>query len=351
MATTTAPAENPLAGKKATLYEPFEKGVPGTVRCKACAQRCIIQPSKRGVCAIRENRNGTLYLTTYGKAVGLHPDPIEKKPLFHFLPGTRALSFGTVGCNFRCAFCQNHDMSQASKDGIFFGEDAQPEAIVALAKKLGCHSIAYTYNEPAIFIEYAHDTARAAKRAGLHNVFVSNGYETAESFEYIKPYLDAINIDLKAFNDDFYRRLCGARLAPVLESIKRVAATTVWVEITTLIIPGENDQEEELRRIAGFIAGIGKHIPWHISRFFPHYRMQQTPPTPLETLERAYHIGKEAGLHYVYVGNVHDPAKQHTYCPRCGELLIERDGMDATTVHLTKPVCPSCKETIHVILP
>lgn len=320
---------------KATLYT--EEG--DSVRCTACSHRCRIAPGRKGICAVRQNTNGELRLLVYGKAVGLHVDPIEKKPFYHFLPGTRALSFGTVGCDFSCAFCQNWEMSQASKHGDYFGAEAPPEEIVRLARREQCESIAYTYNEPAIFIEYAHDTAKLAKEHGLRNVFVSNGYETEEAFQYIEPYLDAINVDLKAFTDAFYRKRCGARLQPVLDTIKRVAKSRVWLEVTTLVIPGENDSDEELREIAGFIASLNRSIPWHISRFFPMHRMQDVAPTPLATLTRAERIGRDAGLHHIYIGNV--GAASETRCT-CGEVVIERD--DSAT--RSDGRCPSCGEEV-----
>ncbi|RME32272.1 AmmeMemoRadiSam system radical SAM enzyme [Candidatus Woesearchaeota archaeon] len=330
----------------ATLYK--KKG--DVVQCTACSQRCTIHPGKTGICAVRQNTAGALHLLVYGKAVGLNVDPIEKKPLYHFLPGTTALSFGTVGCNFRCSFCQNWDMSQASKEGAYYGTDAPPETIVRLARTTNCASIAYTYNEPAIFIEYAHDTAKLAHEHGIKNVFVSNGYETAEAFAFIEPYLDAINVDLKSFRDAFYRTHCGARLKPVLDTIKRVAKSKVWLEVTTLIIPGENDSDEELTQIAQFVANLNPEIPWHISRFFPHYKLHK-PSTPLTTLERAYRIGKEAGLEYIYVGNA--PAENNTQCPHCNATLITRTTQHLFSSHassvtstIEKGRCPQCKHVI-----
>lgn len=243
----------------------------------------------------------------YGKAVALHVDPIEKKPLYHFMPGTEVLSFGTVGCNFRCDFCQNWDISQVSKPPTsqIFGQDLPPKKIVEIAKKEKIPSIAYTYNEPAIFFEYAYDTAKLAHKTGIKNVYVSNGYESAEAREKIAPLLDAINIDLKSFDEKFYQKYCGARLQPVLENITQLHTFGVHLEITTLIIPGKNDSKNNLEKIAKFIAKVDKNIPWHISRFFPAYKMTDVPVTPIDTLQKAQKLGKKAGLKYVYIGNIY----------------------------------------------
>ncbi|MBU0530567.1 MAG: AmmeMemoRadiSam system radical SAM enzyme, partial [Nanoarchaeota archaeon] len=264
-------------------------------------------------------------------------------PLFHFLPGTHVLSIGTVGCNFACGFCQNWDISQASKKGVVHGQNLPPEKIVEYAKESNTPTIAYTYNEPAIFFEYAYDTARLAHKEGIKNVFVSNGYESKEAVDKIRPYLDGINIDLKAFSDDFYVRNCKARLQPVLDNIKRMHDLGVWVEVTTLVIPGENDSERELRQIAEFIAGVSKSIPWHVSRFHPDYKMQEKEATPAETLEKAYIVGKEAGLKYVYTGNIPN-GREDTECPECGNMLIDR--FHSNMKGLERDKCNKCKTKI-----
>jgi pyruvate formate lyase activating enzyme len=249
---------------------------------------------------------GELDLLVYGKPVAIHVDPIEKKPLYHFLPGTKILSLGTFGCNFRCEFCQNWEMSQNANFKLQIAEleTIEPKEIVKMAIKYKTPSIAYTYNEPTIFVEYAHDIMVLARKAGLKNVFVSNGYESMETWEYIGPYLDAINIDLKSFSDEFYKKQCGARLQPVLDSIKECHRRKIWQEITTLLIPDENDSDEELKQIAEFIASVDKGIPWHISRFHPDYKMLGKDETSLKSLNRAKRIGKKAGLKFVYLGNV-----------------------------------------------
>ena len=273
------------------------------VQCLACAHKCLISDDKTGICGVRKNSNGKLYLLVYGKVAAKHVDPIEKKPLYHFLPGTYAYSIGTVGCNFRCLWCQNFDISQASKQEKIFGQSITPEKIVEEALKTGCKSIAYTYNEPAIFMEFVCDVAKLAKKKGLKNVLVTNGYFSKESFDYISDLIDAMNIDFKSFSDENYKEYCGGKLKPVLDTIKRAHEKKIHLELTTLIVPGVNDSERELEKIAKFIAGIDKNIPWHISRFFPMYKMLDKPVTSISTLEKAYKIGKKY-LKNVYMGNV-----------------------------------------------
>ncbi|MBS3122619.1 AmmeMemoRadiSam system radical SAM enzyme [Candidatus Woesearchaeota archaeon] len=359
--------------KECYLYDKQKNKI---VKCNACSHRCTIADGKVGICGVRKNIDGKLYSLVYGKTAAFNIDPIEKKPLFHFMPNTKILSFGTVGCNFRCSFCQNWEISQApreaarnGRDGIF-GEEMSPEEIVNMAVKNNCPSIAYTYNEPAIFIEYAFDTAKLAHETKLtdaktntangdamdiiKNIYVSNGYETKEALELMKPYIDAMNIDLKSFSEEFYKEVCGAKLAPVLETIKRAHDLGFWIEITTLIIPGKNDSEKELTKIAEFIASIDKNIPWHVSRFFPMYQMLEVIPTPEKTLLKAYDIGKKAGLNYVYVGNLLLDSKENTYCPKCNELLIKRHGFAIMENKLvkesakskSKDTCPKCKTKI-----
>lgn len=307
----------------AVLWEALEGGL---VHCFLCAQECRIRPGRTGVCGVRENRDGTLYTLVYGEVVAHNVDPIEKKPLFHFLPGTQAFSIATAGCNMRCKFCQNADISQASKGKTetIHAEPLAPERVVSLAQAYDCASIAYTYTEPTIFMEYVLEIAPLAVRADLANVFVTNGFMTPQAREIILPYLDAANIDLKGFSDRYYRQLCGARLQPVLDTIRELYAAGVETEVTTLVIPEENDSDEELRSIAGFLASVSPDIPWHISRFFPTYELTNRPPTPVETLRRAARIGREAGLHYVYLGNVPGEAGENTLCPQCGNMVIRR---------------------------
>ena len=277
------------------------------MRCLACAHYCQIAPDGFGICGTRQNQNGKLVSRVYGHVAAIHVDPIEKKPLYHFMPGSEILSIGTLGCNFRCPWCQNWDISQATKQRNKpknWGQKISPEEIVELAKKYKTPAVAYTYNEPAIFIEFAHDTAKLAHRIGLKNVFVTNGYLSRESFEYIKPYLDAANVDLKSMDDKFYQKFCGARLQPVLDIIRRFHDAKIHIEITTLIIPGVNDSDANLRKISKFIADLSPEIPWHISRFFPAYKMADREPTPISSLKRAKKIAESTGLKHIYIGNI-----------------------------------------------
>ena len=320
----------------------YEKVEGNLVKCNLCSHRCRIPDSKRGVCGVRENREGTLYSLVYGRAVAQAVDPIEKKPLFHFYPGSKIFSIATVGCNFRCLNCQNYDISQMPREhGSIIGESLLPEEIVEKAKRYGCRSIAYTYTEPTVFFEYAYETAKLASKEGIKNVFVTNGYITEEALRELAPYLDAANIDLKGFSEEFYRKVCGARLEPVLESIKLHRELGIWVEVTTLVIPTLNDSEEVLRGIAEFISGVGEDIPWHVSRFYPAYKLIDLPPTPLETLRKAREIGLEAGLKYVYQGNVPGEGES-TYCHECGELLIQRYGYQVLLNKIEDSRCPYC---------
>jgi pyruvate formate lyase activating enzyme len=315
--------------------------------CALCSHRCVVAPSKRGVCAVRENRDGKLVTLVYGEVIAAHVDPIEKKPLYHFFPGSKALSIAAPGCNFRCAFCQNWQISQAPrrKGGDLRGQPFSPEEIVREAKAQDCRSISYTYTEPTIFFEYAYDTARLAKLAGLANNFVTNGYMTGEALEAIRPYLDAANVDLKAFKEETYKEVCGARLEPVLESIRRMRDMGIWVEVTTLVVPGMNDSPEELTAIAGFIAGVDPDIPWHISRFHPDYEYTEAVPTPVKTLRAAYEIGKKAGLRYLYVGNIRGEPED-TVCPNCGRVLIRRQEFFVAENKLAGRTCPFCASPI-----
>jgi len=326
--------------KKAMLYEARDEN---KVHCHLCSHQCRIHQGKRGICGVRENREGTLYTLVYGKIVAGHVDPIEKKPLFNFMPGSKAYSIGTVGCNFRCKHCQNSEISQYphAHGGNIVGENQTPEQVVQSAKATGCATIAYTYTEPTIFFEFAYDTAAIAHREGIKNVFVSNGYMSAEAAHQIAPHLDAINIDVKAFTSKFYKEVCGARLEPVLETVQRMKDLGVWVEITTLIIPGLNDSKEELQEIARFIKSVGREVPWHVTAFFPTYQMIDRPPTPVTTLRLAREIGITEGLRYVYEGNVPD-AGENTYCHGCKAVVIERSGFRFVHNRLQDGKCPAC---------
>jgi len=276
------------------------------IQCYLCPHRCKIAESKFGICGVRQNINGELYTHVYGKVIASHVDPIEKKPLFHFLPKTKSYSIATPGCNFKCSFCQNWQISQyKSNQGFQYeGLEITPEEIVKAAKLNNCQSIAYTYTEPTIFFEYAYDTAKLAKKQNLSNIFVTNGYITKEAIETIAPYLDAANIDLKSFRDEFYKKICGAKLQPVLNAIKTMHEKKIWLEITTLVLPEQNDSKQELNDIAKFIGKVDKKIPWHITRFHPDYKYTDAEPTPIETLQMAEEIGKKHGLKYIHLGNV-----------------------------------------------
>jgi len=288
--------------KEAMLYK---GGKGGEVDCYLCAHNCKIASGQFGFCGVRQNTQGTLNTLVYAEAIAVNVDPIEKKPLYHFLPGSVSFSMATVGCNFRCGFCQNWQISQVSKrEGSREVYELMPKEAVEEAKARRCESISYTYTEPTIFFEYAYDTAKLAKEAGLKNVFVTNGYMSRQALETINPYLDAANIDLKSFREEFYSENCKGHLQPVLDSIKLAKKLGIWIEITTLIIPGQNDSASELSDIAGFIASVDKDIPWHISRFHPDYQFLNQKPTPIETLKEAEDLGKKAGLRYVYLGNV-----------------------------------------------
>jgi len=327
--------------REAMLYEKIEETA---VKCRLCAHRCRIRQNERGICGVRENKEGFLYSLVYGRVIAENVDPIEKKPLFHVLPGSKSYSFSTVGCNFRCTFCQNHDISQMPREtGNIFGRETAPAEIVQKAIKSGSRTIAYTYTEPTIYFEFAYDTANIAHEKGLKNVFVTNGFMSEEAIETIAPCLHAANVDLKAFSDDFYRKYCGARLQPVLDSLKKMKSLGIWVEVTTLLIPALNDSDEELGKIAKFIHSLGPETPWHISRFHPRYRLDNLPPTPVASIHRASEIGKAAGLKYVYSGNIPGDEGENTYCSRCKELLIDRYGYYIEKFNLKGTHCPRCE--------
>jgi pyruvate formate lyase activating enzyme len=328
--------------KEAMLWEAAENK---KVQCKLCGHRCLIADGKLGRCCVRKNVDGLLYSLNYNKVCAANPDPIEKKPLFHFQPGTRSFSVATVGCNFRCEFCQNWHISQmACEESRIEGQSTGPEQIVAEAVRSGCASIAYTYTEPTIFMELCADCGRLARQTGLTNVFVSNGYMTAEAIDFAAEWLNGINVDLKAFSDDYYRRLCKARLQPVLDTISHIAKhADIWMEITTLMVPGENDSDDELKQLAEFIVTkAGPDVPWHISRFHPQYKYQDLGPTPISGLERAEQIGKEAGLRYIYLGNVPGAKSESTFCYNCGTMLIERIGYRIAANHVENSCCQDC---------
>lgn len=333
--------------KEAMFYESLN----GKVKCNLCNHYCVIAEGKRGICGVRENLKDKLYSLIYGKSVSTGIDPIEKKPLFNFYPGTAAYSVSSVGCNFRCHNCQNWTISQMPKDkgGKIVGDDFSPEEIVVNAKNSGCKSIAYTYTEPTIFFEYALDTARLAQKEGIKNVFVTNGYTSAEAIKEIAPFLDAANVDLKSFREEFYHKVCGAKLQPVLDNIKLYKESGIWVEVTTLLIPGYSDDEHQLEEIARFIRSVGEDIPWHITAFYPAFKLPDVSPTRVESLRKARDIGIKAGLRYVYEGNIPGEGGENTYCYDCGTLLIERFGYEIIKNKIIDGRCHNCNVRIDVI--
>ncbi len=316
-----------------------------SITCLLCKHYCTLKERKTGICGINENEGGTLRNLTYAHPSALHLDPIEKKPLYHFLPTSKSLSLGTIGCNFRCPFCQNWPISQTTNVNteVYY----PPETIVSLAKQNGAKSISYTYNEPTIWYPYARDIAVLAKEAGLKNVFVTSGFESDEVLADMDGLIDAANVDLKSFSSEYYKKVLKTSLEGVLENLKKFAQSSIWVEVTTLVIPGVNDGKEELEKMAEFIATkMGREVPWHLSAFHPDYKMRTTPPTSLQKLMEAKEIGAKAGLKYVYLGNVrHDSS---TYCPKCDSLLVKREIYDTKVVGLDvkNGECMLCKEKI-----
>ncbi len=322
-----------------------------TVQCRVCNHYCVIPSQKRGKCGVRENQKGKLVSLVYGEAIACNVDPVEKKPLFHFMPGTYSLSVATVGCNFACQNCQNYDISQGPKQNkMISGQDLSPEKIVELALKYKTPSISYTYTEPTIFIEYALETMKLAKKQGLKNSWVTNGYLTPQALEVIAPYLDAANVDLKFFQNDLYQEICGAKLEPILNTLKLMKKLKIWLEITTLLIPDYTNAGSQVKEIAQFIfKQLGPETPWHISRFYPCYKMTDVSPTPLDFIHQAVEIGKKTGLKYVYAGNLPGDKGENTYCPQCQNLVIERVGYEIKRLdHRGK--CPKCGEKIDLIL-
>ncbi len=332
--------------KEAMLWSPLEDK---KIRCALCARRCVIKEGSRGFCLVRENREGKLYTLNYALASSVSPDPIEKKPLYHFYPGTTVFSLGTVSCNFRCLHCQNYGISQKSiEEARGYLVQYSPEYAVELAKDYGCVGLAWTYNEPTIWFEYSYDSAKLAKENDLYTVYVTNGYFTEEALDTIAPYMDAMNIDVKGF-DSFYKEVTKAQLKPVLESVERAVKKGIHMEITYLVIPGKNDDEKSLSAFIDWAASVDVDMPVHFSRFHPDYMMLDAPSTPTATLEKAREMALKK-LHYVYVGNVVGHKGENTYCYNCGELLIKRWGFRVEAMRLTKDnKCPSCGTAIKIV--
>jgi len=315
-----------------------------TLQCRLCSHYCRLEPDEYGTCGVRTNQGGELLTLVYDAVAAMNVDPIEKKPLYHFLPGSQSFSIGTMGCNLSCEFCQNDTLSQYPKTNHRVqGEEVTPEQVVTAAKRYKADSISYTYSEPTIFFELIQDTAALARQHNLKNVLVTNGFMSPECLEELGSLVDAANVDLKAFTDEFYTTSCGARLKPVLQNLKHIRDLGWWLEVTTLIIPGLNDSQQELTELAGFIAQeLGPDTPWHISRFHPAYHMLDRPPTPVQTLEEAYRIGKEAGLNFVYLGNVPGHDSSSTICPECGRVVIDRRGFSMGSSHVHHGKCDHC---------
>ena len=316
------------------------------VRCGLCPRGCIISEGARGECGVRENRGGRLHTLVYGRVCALNNDPIEKKPFFHFLPGSYALSLATAGCNLHCLYCQNWSISQAKPESVQ-SSHLVPNEVAAYASRLASKSIAYTYTEPVVFLEYVLGSAREARARGLRNVVVSAGYIQVQPLQELCRSVDAIKIDLKAITEEFYRTVCGATLEPVLTALKVIRSSGIHLEIVNLVVPTLNDSQEDLRALAGWVVSeLGPEVPLHFSRFYPQYRLTNLPPTPQETLEMARSIALEEGAKYVYIGNLPGHPASNTYCPGCGKLLIERVGYSVMQNHVQNGSCPACGERI-----
>ena len=331
--------------REAAFYEKLDGN---KVKCHLCRHNCLITEGKPGICGVRENRSGILYSLIYVMPCSWHVDPIEKKPLFHFFPGSKTFSIATAGCNFKCLHCQNYEISQMPMDNKqIVGQKMSPQEAVELAQRSGCKSISYTYTEPTIFYEYAFDIAKLAKENGIRNNFVTNGYIQEEPLKAIQPYLDGANIDLKGFNADFYKKVCGADLSRVLNTIRLYKKLGIWIELTTLIIPGHNDREEELHGIARFIKNdLGAETPWHVSAFYPTHKLLDVSRTSPKTLRRARQIGMEEGLRYVYEGNIPGSDGENTYCYNCNKPVIRRYGYTITEYNIKNSACTFCGTTI-----
>ena len=331
-----------------TLAKHWTKLEDNKVRCELCPHRCVLKEGQTGVCRVRKNIGGKLYALNYGSVSSIAVDPIEKKPLFHFKPKSEVLSLSTVGCNMHCKHCQNWEISQVGMEFPYLKE-MSPEEVMEIARNY--EGIAWTYNEPTIWHEFTLDVSKMAKKEGLYTVYVTNGYINEEPLREIGQYLDAMNIDVKAFTDEFYRKITGARLQPVLDTVERAYKMGIHIELTYLIIPTLNDSQDEIRKFAEWVYNLSSEIPVHFSRFFPMYKLTDKPPTPLKTMHNAYKIAKDVGLDYVYLGNTWEPEYESTYCPNCGNLLIERIYYNTKIKGLTKDGrCDRCGKKINIVL-
>lgn len=330
--------------REAILYDE----IGNAFNCKICSRRCIISPGKKGFCGMRENEDNKIYTLNYGAASSLAVDPIEKKPLFHFYPGSKVFSLGSVGCNFRCKNCQNWSISQAELNKIPT-RDLPPEEAIQLTREYDCKSIAWTYNEPTMWFEYTLDSAKIARKENVKTVYVTNGYMSEESFQEIRPYLDAANIDLKGMSENFYKDLCDAHLQPVLDTIIRMHEAQIHIEITNLMIPDYNDSEDYIKSMVKFMVDeVGVEVPLHFTRFFPQYQMQQLPPTEIKILEKAQKIAKDEGMEYVYIGNAPSLGGENTYCPECGKTVVKRDGLSVFNEATKSGKCPKCRADLNI---
>ena len=331
--------------REAMLWRPLSGG---SVQCRLCSHFCLVRDGERGRCGVRENRGGALYTLVDEQVAALNMDPVEKKPLYHFHPGSRTLSFGTMGCNMACAWCQNASLSQPPRRGApIEGHRLRPEQIVAMALEHGAESISYTYSEPTIFFELMRETADLAVRQGLKNILVSNGFMSPECLDALGPLIHAANIDLKGFTEDTYRDYCDARLAPILDNLRHIRRFGWWLEVTSLLIPELNDSDAEITKMAEFIAAeLGPDTPWHLSRFHPDHRLTDRGPTPTQTLTRARDIGREQGLRFVYIGNAQIAGCGDTCCPKCGEVLLSRHGFHADGAAVKDGTCSGCGEPV-----
>jgi len=325
--------------KKAVLWIPLSNH---RVQCNLCPHSCSLKEGQLGLCMVRKNINGQLISLSYDKIAAIHSDPIEKKPLYHVLPGSQSLSIATMGCNFTCKFCQNHSLSMVGDQNQIFGEKKSPKDVIELALETGARSISYTYTEPTVFFELMLETAKLARQNGLKNIMVTNGYMSRDALSMIAPYLDAANIDLKAFSDDFYRKYCNARLEPVIKTIKAMREFGIWIELTTLLIPGLNDDQTEVGQLIHFILDLDRDIPWHVSRFFPHYQLLETSPTDVALITSVLQSARSRGLKFLYGGNFSSSDWTDTCCPDCGALLIERNGYSTKIPELTRGACSKC---------
>ena len=326
--------------------ELFEKGIQNQVICRLCAHQCRLHDGATGVCRVRKNIAGILYSLNFDHVVAVHMDPIEKKPLYHFLPGTGTFSIAAMGCNFSCRFCQNHSISMVNEELGIVGETISPEQLVQNALKNRARSISYTYTEPTVFFELMLETARLAHQEGIKNIMVSNGYMSSQALSLLRPFLDAANIDLKAFSDIFYKKYCSASLKPVLETISSLKTSGVWLEITTLLIPGLNDDGEEIKRLISFLLEVDARMPWHVSRFFPQYQLQHIPPTEKDSIYKFLRLGAAMGLKYPYGGNLTADRWNDTHCSRCEKKLIQRQGYQTEIIALQSGKCQFCDQDI-----